>query len=710
MTKSSDMVLAQPAVTMDLSGFDQQAESDPIISVLRRRWKMLLLVTACLATVSSAAVWRFVQPMFEVSAVVHIAPVVRPVLVADTETDISRQYSAYVATEVKAMTSPSVIAATLSTPEVRSLPSVVSSPNPELELASRLEATPVQNTHTVRVSMIGEHAPDMVVVVNNLLETYVRKYEERKREWDEKILSSLRREQTGLAARLETKSVELRQLAAEEGPGSTTASGSLVSEWFLELQQRLTEARQARALASARLAAFDAGQEADSPPDFVAGEFLDYLKGDPEWQHTSTRLRTLESEELDDERLGRGPGHPDVRGRNERIEMFRNALDIRETELRDLFAGLLRRRLQVELQDADVVARVLEETAEDFSKNRAQAARQAFLLEDLRHERERLETALAQVRQKVWSVEVEQNRMSRVTIEAPAIAPRTPNIDKRLKYTAAAFLMSLMLGAGVALARDRLDTSVRDSREVTRRLGMSLLGSIQYIKDRNGAALIHDERISEPMRGISTALLATPRSGTTRSRLITSPTAGSGKSSLALHLARSLSATGRRVLLVDADNRVQGVSHALNMAGLAGLKDVIEGTLAAKDAVQSCASEDFAFLPAGRRHDQFGNMLGRRRAQAELRALFQGYDEVIVDSPPVLATSDAIVLATLVDEVILILRAGKSTREEAQAARDSLAPFGHKLVGVILNAVNPKTAPYSYYGYAPAAGGQGMEA
>jgi len=707
MTEPSEIVFAHSGTPTELAGYDQPFASEPIVSVLRGRWRTCVLVAVLLGSLSCSVIWFFVQPKYEVRAVVKIAAVVRPVLVPDMETDISGQYRSYVATEIQTMTSASVIAATLNLPEVRALPSVLRSPNPAQTITAQLKAEPISNTYTVEVSMLGDSADDMVVIVNGLLDTYLRRTEERKREWDEKILSSLRREQTGLAARLETKSVELRQLAAGEGPESAASSEAIVSEWFFELQQRLTQARQARALAAAKLEAFDVSQESAEAPDFVAEQFVEYVKNDPEWQHSSTRLRSLKTEGLDDERLGRGPEHPNVKGRLDRIEMFRQALRIREAELRDNFTMLLRRRLQAELRDADVVAQVLQETLAEFANRHAQAARQAFLVDDLRHERERLELALAQVRQKIWSVEVEQNRMSRVSIEAPAVAPTEPNVDMRLKFMAVACFLSAILGAGAGIVRDRMDTSVRGGKEVTRRLGMSLLGSVQYLKDRNGATLVYDERIVEPMRGISTALLAAPRTGHARSRLITSPTGGNGKSSLALQLARSLSATGRRVLLVDADNRGQGITHALDKTGEPGLRDLLKGTLSPQEAVRPAGDEEFEFMPAGLRDKQFSGMLGRRRAQADLRSLFQDYDEVIVDSPPVLAYSDAVVLATLVDEVILILRAGMSTREEAQAARDSLTPVENKLVGVILNAVDPKSAPYSYSGYAPAAGSHG---
>jgi receptor protein-tyrosine kinase len=214
---------------------------------------------------------------------------------------------------------------------------------------------------------------------------------------------------------------------------------------------------------------------------------------------------------------------------------------------------------------------------------------------------------------------------------------------------------------------------------------------------------MRDVRLLEPLRGISAALLASSNAGKSHSRLITGPNARSGKSSLAMNLARSLASTGRQVLLVDADNAGQGVTREFELTDRPGLKELLEGTCRPEDAVHPGGAANLRVLPAGQRDAQFGAILARRSAQQDIRSLFGTYEEVIVDSPPVLVSSNAVILATLVDEVILVLRAGKSTREEAQAAQQHLASVGGKLVGIILNAVEPRHAPYSYYGYAQTA-------
>jgi tyrosine-protein kinase Etk/Wzc len=167
-----------------------------------------------------------------------------------------------------------------------------------------------------------------------------------------------------------------------------------------------------------------------------------------------------------------------------------------------------------------------------------------------------------------------------------------------------------------------------------------------------------------------------------------------------MNLARSLAATGRRVLLIDGDNHVRGLSRRLDLSERTGLTELLAGTATPDEVICPTNPEALHVIPAGGPDDGFGDLLGRQSAQTRIKELFTSYDEVIVDSPPVLAKCDAVILATLVDEVVLVLRADRSTREDALEAQQDLAAVGACVVGVVLNAVNPRKARRGYkYGY-----------
>lgn len=700
MTEETNIVVSRPAQPVEPAVFGHEVEPVSLTAVFGRRWLTFILTTLIAGAASCSAVWFLVLPEYEVTATVQVARVVRPILFSDADTDISRSYREFIATEATVIASPAVIAATLNAPEVRYLPSVVQAEDPAAEIKKSLKVEQVQNTQMLEVSMTGMNASDMTVIVNTLLRTYLSLREDRKRVWDEKILSSLRKEEIDLTAKVLAKSLELRDRASQYGVQAIGEAGATVDNTAAELHQLLVEAIKNRAFAVAKLEALDSDDTSKGEiPDDPMG-FEEYLQADPELVGLKEQIRERELAIFDDGRLGRGPAHPNVAGRAEQIAALREAISQREAELLELHKAALRRRLEGERLEADIATKVHQEQLDKLNDRQSEVARQLFILADMRHERERLEQSLTQIRQKIWTVTIEQNRESRVTIDSLASAPDEPNVDKRLKYSAAACLMSLVIGAGFALVRDRLDNSIREPGEVTARLGMPLLGSLERIPKTNGIGLASDERILEPMRGISTALLASSRASSARSRLITSPTPGGGKSSLAMNLARTLAATGRQVLLVDGDNSGQAVTRAFDMVKQSGLKDLLEGSCSPEKVVHPCKVNNLSILPAGERSERFGELLSGRRIQEEIRSLFKGYDGVIVDSPPVLASSNTVVLATLVDEVVLVVRAGKNTGKEAEAARQCLATVGDKVVGVILNAVSPKKAHYGYgYGY-----------
>ncbi len=696
MTESGDIVLARAGLS---AGLMQSASPvGTVLTAIKRRWLTMIVVTVIAALASLSAVWAVIKPKYEVSASVHIAQVVKPVLFSDPETDISRQYNVYMATQAQALASPLVIQAALNVPEVRSLPMILGSADPVAMLQARFTVDPIRGTELLRVSMTGENPTELATIINNVLRTFIRLQDDRQRDWDEKILSSLRSEQAELAAKLEAKGIELRQLAVDYGLGeAATGEDPAGAIWNAEIQRLLTQATKDAAIAAARVEAL-AGQEVISPGGILnETEYDQFRQQDPQWQRLSGQLGSEPLTGVTDAQLAFGPRHPALTARSERVTSLKEAVSAREAELRELFKHVVRRRLENQRQDAEMTITVLKSEWDRLTKQREQSAVRAVVLEDVRHERERLEQALSQVRQKIWNVQVEQNRMARITIDSPAVPPPLPNINKRFKYAAVAMMASLFLGTFAALVRHRFDTSVRTPVEVIEHLGLPFLGTVQYVPERNGSSVAYDKRLLGPIRAISTALLVSSAHRRTHYRLITSPTIGSGKSLLAANLARSLATTGRRVLLVDADNYGQGLTRSMKLANRSGLKELLEGTARPDEVLVRGDTDHLDVLPAGQRSNQFPEFLATKRSEAALRTLFESYDEVVVDSPPVLAGSTAIILATLVDEIVFVLRAGVSTREHAQAARQCLSAVGDKIVGVILNAVDARQGAYGYY-------------
>ncbi len=713
MAEQSDTMVPYRREPIEWTATSEQAEVS-IVSMLLQRWVTALIATLLCAALSLSAVWLVLKPKYEVMASIHVAPVERHILFTDPTQDIAVNYRQYVGTEAASILSPIVIEAALNEPEVRTLPLVVASVDPVATIQDKVRVHQRQGTEWLDVAMAGHDPEQMVLIVNAVIDTYLRRRTEKQRAWDDRISSSLRQEEAELEAKLQIKARQIQQTAVTKGLSSAEPSGAMLDTWMSELQKLLAEAKKTRAIAEANMASrkseLDLQMDGEASDERVAAAFEAFLANHPEMQQLKRELRARELDSLDDARLGRGPNHLDVQGRGARIEAMKRRIEVERHDLESVFAASRKQQLQLEinaldrgLRNAGVEVRVFEEELARLGSMRSDVASQLFELENLRHERQSLETSLAQVREKIWTVDVEQNRAARVSLASEARVPSAPNKDTRLKFSAIACLMSVFFGLGAALMRARLDTRFRDPEEVVERLGVRVLGSVQLVNgaaaDGNGSAVHLSKQLAAPMRGISAALLAGSTTTGSRSRLITSPTPGSGKSSLAMNLARSLASSERRVLLIDADNNGLGATRSAGLLEKPGLFDLLCGTASKEEAIFPTDLEYLSILPAGARNERFGELLTAKHTQTLLEKLFEEYDEVIIDSPPVLATSDAVVLATLVDEVVLILRAGSSTKQEASAAQHSLAAVGANVVGVILNAVDPKRLPYGY-GYA----------
>ncbi len=677
-------------------------ESDSLTVVLSSRWRMLLVISALCGIASITAVWHFAAPAYRVGALLKVAAVVRPILSGDPSADISRNYNTYVATQRSIILSPSLIAEAIEAPEVRSLPMIVLSEDPVADILDELTIKRLPNTFHLSVSLTGKEPEELATIVNAIVKTYMRRHEQEQRNWDEKVLSSLRDEQISLGTKLKIKAEELRQLAKSAGLGPANDAASAEAESLAMYRQMLTEARKNFAIKSAELQTIKAIMAAAKDPSKAALPNLEAaIAVDPELLTLKTEVRTLELAAITDAALGKGASHPDVKARPQLLSDLNHRIEKRRQEVQQAFSTNKISELEAQIHEADLTRKLIQDELDKHKSDRTGIAQQEFVLQDLQHERDQLEQTLAQVRKRMRSVEIEQKRMSHVTIHTLARAPNKPNVDRRLKLAAVALAISFFIGTVCSLIRHRMDTRIHSTMHVSQQLGVRVLGSVHEVTQTNGDSASLDFSIREPIRGISTALLSASIKKPGHSRLITSPTPGTGKSSLAINLAKSLASTGRRVLLVDGDNQQQGVSKILAYVGSVGLKEFLEGTCNADQVINTPDSTGLHVLAAGEQVGPlFSDLLAEQQAQARLKALFGQYDEVIIDSPPVLANSHAVILATLVDEVVLVLRAGRTNREEAEAAKRCLASVGSNVVGAILNGVKDSPTAYGYgYGY-----------
>jgi capsular exopolysaccharide synthesis family protein len=207
--------------------------------------------------------------------------------------------------------------------------------------------------------------------------------------------------------------------------------------------------------------------------------------------------------------------------------------------------------------------------------------------------------------------------------------------------------------------------------------------------------------VSDSYRTIRTALLFSQPEKPPKVVLLTSPHPHDGKTVSTLNLAISLAQGGYKVLVIDGDLR-KGNCHALlNRQNNRGLSNILTGSLALENGVQGTAVAGLAFLSRGVIPPNPPDLLGSHKMKEVLEMLRQDFDFVLLDSPPAIAVSDAAVLSTLCDGVVLVLRGQKTTLQAARLVVERLKAARARILGVVLNGIdirNPDYADYrSYY-------------
>jgi capsular exopolysaccharide synthesis family protein len=180
--------------------------------------------------------------------------------------------------------------------------------------------------------------------------------------------------------------------------------------------------------------------------------------------------------------------------------------------------------------------------------------------------------------------------------------------------------------------------------------------------------------------------------------LVTSSSPSEGKTVTAVNLAISLTQTGARVVLVDADMRKPRVHSVFEMKGAVGLSAVLTGTATLKSAIQDCSVPNLFVIPCGPIPPNPQELIVANRFRELTRILPQYFDYIILDSPPISNVSDARILASMCDTTILVIKAVSTTRHQGRSAVDHLRESHAHLAGVVLNDIDMRAAG-SYYSY-----------
>jgi len=316
-------------------------------------------------------------------------------------------------------------------------------------------------------------------------------------------------------------------------------------------------------------------------------------------------------------------------------------------------------------------------------------------------------------------------KSNNIHIVDPAKPPRQPYKPNKMLNLALGLMAGLILGVGLAFFVEHLDSSVKTPDDIDRYIKLPSLGVIpsmasllpssrrrqlaataggngKGVSDLQKVELItyHDTKslISEAYRNLRTSVLLSSGSGRPpKTLLVTSSQAGEGKTTTAVNIAITLSQTGEKVILLDCDMRNPRVHKVIGLENAQGMSTFLSGNSDLSSLIQQSDIPNLFAVSAGRVPPNPAELLGSQRMKQGLALLDEYFDHIVIDTPPVLSVTDARILSTLVDGVVLVIKGSETPKEAVQRTKRLLLEVHAHIIGTLLNNVNVRSADYYYY-------------
>lgn len=293
-----------------------------------------------------------------------------------------------------------------------------------------------------------------------------------------------------------------------------------------------------------------------------------------------------------------------------------------------------------------------------------------------------------------------------LSVIAPAEAPAQPSAPNTKLNLGLGALLGLLAGMGSALLRSALDTRIRGEADVHRVVQAPVLGGIAHDGEAAKRPLltqtIHQSPRAESFRQLRTNLQFANVGGKAKSVLVTSSVPGEGKSTTATNLAIALAQAGQSVCLIDADLRRPMIHEYLRLERTAGLTTALIGGADINDLLQPWGDDTLYVLTSGQIPPNPSELLGSEAMKSLLARLEEAFDTVIVDAPPLLPVTDAVVLSQHVGGVAVIVGVQKTRTQELSKSMAALELVNANVLGVVLNRLpvkGPDAYTRGYYSY-----------
>jgi capsular exopolysaccharide synthesis family protein len=723
-----------PGGSQELVEYAPVPEGDPEsdsgidwIGLVRRRWWIILLIAAVVYAIGLQPVFFMMEKKYRTVGLIEIAPIIPAIIYRDSESDQPLpNYDGFKNTQAAIIGSDQVLRRVAD--EIRKLNLSLFKDVPDLYLAIRqmidkqgILIVPDRQSFLITIEMTTgqSQAEEAQVLINSIINNYMAVAVEGQNREENAKLSILENERKQLLAKMEGQQETVRQLVDEFGTGELTVLQQMQYERLASLQRELTDTEIQLLALDSQIQVLEQGQEAGGLSEVLLEQRNQILQSDPTLQSLGEDLRRHESEIL----VSRQTMHPNnpvlirqeqvlqtlqeryEERKGEVLKEFETSFEERQRNARQLKLNELRNQRN----QLSVLQKRFQEKMAEQDTETVRLGRKQFTIDDQKEQLRLTKERLQETNRRIEELLVESKRPARISIADRAFS--VPAEGKRKKMAAAVGMGGLALGTFVAFLLHKSDKRITDPREVVKRIQVKILGTTT---DPNSVKrTLLPQQLSDDYQTIRANLgLLNGQSGPSII-LVSSPGVKDGKTTFSINLATSFANSGKKTLLIDADLRKPDVSGALNLPpSLRGFQDYLFGKKL-EDCVYRYKESQLYILASDFRNSADAlDLLAHPQASGRIQKLKEVFETIIIDSPPVLAFADSLVLARMSDAVILTTFLGHTSQTDIQEAFSRLRQIGANILGTVVNNVKVEQGYRSYgygYGYGHAYGNQGAE-
>ena len=563
------------------------------------------------------------------------------------------------------------------------------------EFLDKLKIEPIRNSRLVRIHF-DSHYPDLATQISNILAAmYVKQNLETRFTATEQAKEWLTGQLADLKGKVEKSDEALQTFGSKHDIISLEEKENIVMRRLSELNEALAKAETER-MGKEALYQETRSQNSDSLPAILENKLVQELK------QTSIQL---EAEYMKHSETLFKPDWPEMKRLREQMETVQNRLN---SEIKKIVAGL-KSEYDSSLQKEFLIRNAFTEQKAKAMEMQQNAIQYNILKREADTNKELYRGLLQRMKEAGVSAGITASNIQVVDQAEMPTKPFKPNKELNLLLAA---VVGLFLGVGLAFFLEHLDDTVKTPEDLEGLIQLPSFGIVpeaaherRKLLDSNNSCPVElitsghpKSMLSEAYRSIRTSILLSTSGKPPRTIAISSPNPGEGKTTTVINTAIALSQTGVQVVIIDADMRKPRLHKIFGKENGVGLSNFLSGNAELDSVIKNSEIPNLYYIPSGPIPPNPSELLGSALFKDMIESLGSRFNHLLIDSPPLLAFSDSVIISTNVDGVIMVVIDGKTPRETLQRSKEVLLQVDARILGVVINRAKIRGGEYgSYY-------------